>query len=343
MSDQVGQPYFREGQVVVITGASAGLGRALVREYGRQRARIGLLARNPDGLEAARQEAIQLGGQAMVIPTDVAHWEQLEAAAKQIEAQFGPIDVWINNASVSVVAPFTQLQPAEFQRVTEVAYLGAVYGTQVALRRMIERQRGHIVLISDQAVGKGLRFQTAYAGAKSGLKGFYDSLRQELAGSHRGVSLSLIHLPALNTPRHELLSNRTVYATAPTGVVYQPDVAARAIARAASGGGKEYFIGLQVLPGIDRRSWIGRQMGRLLGRSEPDNPPKRADLAEPEHATNLWEPAPGDHGARGRYDRHARRQAVSLTIDTYRAVGATALAGLLFGAAALLRNRNRKE
>lgn len=337
---------FREGQVVVITGASAGLGRSLVREFARQRARIGLLARNREGLEAAQLEVAQLGGQALVVPTDVANWQQLETAAQRVEAVFGPIDIWINNASVSLIAPFTTLQADEIRRVTEVAYLGSVYGTQVALRRMIDRQQGHIVLISDQGVSRGIRFQTAYAGAKAGLKGFYDSLQQELAGTNGSVGVSLVHLPTLNTPRHTLLSKRTFSSVALTGPVYQPAAAARAIARAASGSGQEYFVGLTALPNAKQAARFRQNWKRWFGESEQPLLTESPQLVTNESvAQNLWKPIPGDHGAQGRYDKRARQRAISVQLKTYRAAGTAALVGLLLGAAALLSRRgtNNKD
>ncbi|HVI80508.1 MAG TPA: SDR family oxidoreductase, partial [Candidatus Acidoferrum sp.] len=191
----------RAPQVVAITGASAGVGRATVREFARDGARIGLLARGIDGLQAARSEVEELGSKALVIPTDVANADQVESAAARIEAEFGGIDVWINNAMTSVFSPIKQMTPEEFQRVTEVTYLGYVYGTLAALKRMLPRDRGVIVQVGSALAYRGIPLQAAYCAAKHAVQGFCDSLRCELLHDNSNVKVTMVHMPALNTPQ----------------------------------------------------------------------------------------------------------------------------------------------
>ncbi|MDA8163682.1 MAG: SDR family oxidoreductase, partial [Desulfobacteraceae bacterium] len=188
-------------EVVVITGASAGVGRAAAQAFARQGARIGLLARDPERLEKTRQEVEKLGGQAVAIPTDVADPGQVERAAAEVEKTFGPIDIWVNNAMTSVFAPFAETTPEEFKRVTEVTYLGQVYGTMAALRRMKPRDRGAIVQVGSALADRSIPLQAAYCGAKHGIRGFTDSIRTELIHDGSKVHLTMVQMPALNTPQ----------------------------------------------------------------------------------------------------------------------------------------------
>jgi NAD(P)-dependent dehydrogenase (short-subunit alcohol dehydrogenase family) len=219
----------RRPEVVVITGASAGVGRATVRAFARLGAHIGLLARGHDGLNAARQEVEAVGGQALVLPTDVANDAQVEAAATAVEAAFGPIDIWVNNAMVSVFSPVKEMTPEEFRRVTEVTYLGTVHGTMAALRRMLPRDHGTIVQVGSTLAYRGIPLQAAYCGAKHAIQGFTESVRCELLHDGSHVRLTMVQLPALNTPQFGWVKNRLPHKGQPVPPIYQPGVAAEAI------------------------------------------------------------------------------------------------------------------
>ena len=219
----------KKESVVVVTGASAGVGRATVRAFAARGANVGLLARGSDGLEAARAEVIEAGGRAIAVPTDVADATAVEQAAEAIEQELGPIDVWVNNAMTSVFAPFEEVQPDEFKRVTEVNYLGYVYGTMSALRRMRPRNRGVIVQV-DSALGhRSIPLQSAYCGSKHAIIGFTDSLRCELIQQHSKVRVAVVDMPALNTPQFGWVRNRLPRKPQPVPPIYQPEVAADAI------------------------------------------------------------------------------------------------------------------
>jgi len=219
----------KKESVVVVTGASAGVGRATVRAFAARGANVGLLARGSDGLEAARAEVIAAGGRAIAVPTDVADATAVEQAAEAIEQELGPIDVWVNNAMTSVFAPFEEVQPDEFKRVTEVNYLGYVYGTMSALRRMRPRNRGVIVQV-DSALGhRSIPLQSAYCGSKHAIIGFTDSLRCELIQQHSKVRVAVVDMPALNTPQFGWVRNRLPRKPQPVPPIYQPEVAADAI------------------------------------------------------------------------------------------------------------------
>ena len=219
----------RRPEVVVVTGASAGVGRATVRAFARQGAHIGLLARGIEGLEAARVEVEAAGGKALVLPTDVARDDQVEAAAAAVEEAFGPIDIWVNNAMVSVFSPLQEMTPEEFRRVTEVTYLGTVYGTMSALRRMQPRDHGTIVQVGSALAYRGIPLQAAYCGAKHAIQGFTESLRCELLHDGSHIHLTMVQLPALNTPQFSWVKSRLPHKAQPVPPIYQPEVAAEAI------------------------------------------------------------------------------------------------------------------
>ena len=292
-------------EVVVITGASAGVGRATVREFARAGAAIGLLARNPDGLEGARREVAEAGGRPLVLPTDVADPAQVEAAAERVEQELGPIDIWINNAMTTVFGPVWSVEPEEFRRVTEVTYLGAVHGTQAALRRMRPRNRGRIVQVGSALSYRAIPLQSAYCGAKHALRGFTDSLRTELMHESSRVSVTMVQLPGLNTPQFDLCRAKLEHQPRPMAPVYQPEVAARAIYKAAHGRRRESWVrasttlvvlGQKFMPGLTGR-YLARNAvaGQLTGDRLPQDRPD-----------DLFAPVPGDHGAHGRFDEQAR-------------------------------------
>jgi NAD(P)-dependent dehydrogenase (short-subunit alcohol dehydrogenase family) len=330
--------------VVVITGASAGVGRATARRFARDGARIGLIARGRDGLEAAAREVHGEGGEALVVPGDVANAEQVEAAAQAVEERFGPIDVWINNAMVSVFSPVHEMTPDEFKRVTEVTYLGVVYGTLSALRRMRPRDRGTIVQVGSALAYRGIPLQAAYCGAKHAIQGFMDSLRTELLHDGSHVHVTMVQMPALNTPQFRWVKTRLPRMPQPVPPIFQPEVAAEAIHWAASHRRRELYVGMptveaivgdKVAPGF--ADWYLARTGfESQQTDEPD------DHARP---FNLWDPVPGDHGAHGVFDDRATTRCPELWISTHRRelslVGALA-AAVAFVMAARTIGRGRR-
>jgi NAD(P)-dependent dehydrogenase (short-subunit alcohol dehydrogenase family) len=330
------------GQVVVVTGASAGVGRAIVREFARHGAHLGLLARGEDGLEAARQEVEHAGGQAVVVPLDVADPAAVERAAALVEDTLGPIDVWINNAMLSVFSPVKTMEAEEYRRVTEVTYLGAVYGTLTALRSMLPRDRGVIVQVGSALAYRGIPLQSAYCGAKHAIQGFVESLRTELLHDGTKVRVTMVQLPALNTPQFSWVRSRLPRKPQPVPPIFQPEVAARAIHWAAHHARRELYVGWptvqavvgdKLVPGF--ADWYLARIGYAAQQTDEPVSPDRRD--------NLWQPLPGDHGAHGRFDARARATSVQLWLTTHRrwlgAVGA-GLAGaamVIFAARAQAR------
>jgi NAD(P)-dependent dehydrogenase (short-subunit alcohol dehydrogenase family) len=314
-------------EVVVITGASAGVGRALARAYGERGGRVGLIARGRAGLEAAQHEIEQAGGQAIVCPADVADAAQMEAAASEITARFGPPDVWINNAMVSVFSPVRETTPEEFRRVTEVTYLGVVYGTLAALRRMSPLNRGRIVQVGSALAYRGIPFQSAYCAAKHAVQGFCDSLRCELLHEGSNITVTMVQLPAVNTPQFDWVRSRLPKRAQPMPPVFQPEVAANAIIWAADSGRREVYVGMPTVAAIAGDKLAPGLLDRYLGAtgfdaqqtSEPENPDRR---------DNLWTPLPGDHGAHGRFDSVARDSSVQVWISQHRGAVAAAVASL---------------
>jgi NAD(P)-dependent dehydrogenase (short-subunit alcohol dehydrogenase family) len=285
---------------VVITGASAGVGRALARAFAREGADIGLLARGLDGLEGARREVEGAGRRALVVPTDVADADQVEAAAERVERELGPIDVWINNAMVSVFSPVMQLQPSEVRRVTDVTYLGVVHGTLAALKRMIPRDRGTIVQVGSALAYRGIPLQAAYCGAKHAVQGFTESLRCELLHDRSRVRVTMVQLPAMNTPQFDWVKSRLPREPQPVPPIYQPEVAADAIVWAATANRRELSVGAPTLAAIWGNKIASGLLDRYLARTgyEAQQTDRAADPNRPD---NLWEPLPGDHGAHGRF------------------------------------------
>lgn len=240
----------RTGRVVVITGASAGVGRATVREFASRGDWIALLARDADRLEATRQEVEELGGRALALPTDVAEPDQVEAAAKTVEERFGPIDVWVNNAMVSVLWPVKQMRAEEYRRVTDVTYLGYVYGTLSALRRMLPRDQGVIIQVGSALAYRAIPLQSAYCGAKHAIQGFTESLRSELIHDGSKVRVTIVQLPAVNTLQFSWIKSRMPRHPQPVPPIYQPEVIARAIVWAAEHNRRELTVGVSTLKAI---------------------------------------------------------------------------------------------
>jgi NAD(P)-dependent dehydrogenase (short-subunit alcohol dehydrogenase family) len=327
-------------EVVVVTGASAGVGRAVVREFGSRGAQIGLMARGRDGLEAACREVEAAGGRALVLPVDVSDADAVEQAAEAVEAELGPIDVWVNNAMVSVFSPAIEMTADEFRRVTEVTYLGYVHGTLSALRRMRARDRGTIVQVGSSLCYRGIPLQSAYCAAKHAVQGFTESLRCELIHDGSQVKVTMVHLPATNTPQFDWSRSRMPRRAQPVPPIFQPEVAARAIYHAAHHYRREWNVGLitdvvlagnAVLPGLGDH-YLAANGYESQMTSEPAQPGKR---------DNLYEPLPGDFGARGRFDERSAARSPQLWFTQNRSA---LLAGLsLAGLCLLAVSRGKTE
>lgn len=291
-------------EVVVITGASAGVGRAVVREFARGRASIGLIARGCDRLEAAKREVEAAGGGALAIPADVADAEQVERAADHVERKLGPIDIWINNAMVSVFSPVKKMTSADFRRVTEVTYLGVVHGTLTALRRMLPRDHGIIVQVGSALAYRGIPLQAAYCGAKHAIQGFTESLRTELIHDRSNVKVSMVQLPAVNTPQFDWSKSRMPRKAQPVPPIYQPEVPARAIHYAAHHYRREWNVGLMTDVVIAGNAIAPGAGDYYLAKTGYESQ-MTAEPEDPNRPNNLYDPIPGDPGAHGRFDDRA--------------------------------------
>jgi len=322
-------------EIVVITGASAGVGRATVRAFAEQGAHIGLVARNREALENARQEVEALGGRALVLPTDVADQEAVEAAAARVEDELGPIDVWVNNAMCSVFSPVKEMKPEEYKRVTDVTYLGYVWGTLAALRRMLPRDRGAIVQVGSALAYRGIPLQSAYCAAKHAIQGFCDSLHSELLHDGSRVHLCMVQMPALNTPQFSWVKSRLPRKPQPVPPIFQPEVAARAIVYAAHHRRREIYVGWPTVKAVVGNKMAAGYADHYLARNGYDAQ-QYDGFADPDRPNNLWKPVPGDHGAHGQFDDRATYHSPQLWSNLHRgilaAVGAVGLAGVLWAA-----------
>lgn len=319
-----------DGDVVVITGASAGVGRATARLFAEHGARLALLARGEAGLGAARQDLQNLGGDALTISLDVADAGQVEQAADRIEDELGAIDVWINNAMTTVFGRFMEVTAEEYRRVTEVTYLGVVYGTQAALKHMLPRNRGSIVQVGSALAYRGIPLQSAYCGAKHAIQGFTESLRSELIHDEQDISVSMVQLPALNTPQFGWCETRMPRKPQPVPPIYEPEVAARAIHWAAYHERRELVVGFNaavILWGNKFFPGFGdRYLARTAFEGQQHNGPVDAD-----RPSNLWEPVDDDedYGASGDFSERARSDIWQLWLNTHRWVLGFGLMALL--------------
>ena len=313
---------------MVITGASAGVGRATARAFAAHGAAIGLLARGEDGLNAARREVESLGSRALACTTDIADADQVERAAEAVEQAYGPIDIWINNAMVSVFSPAIQMTSEEFKRVTEVTYLGTVHGTMAALKRMLPRDRGVIIQVGSALAYRAIPLQSAYCAAKHAVQGFTESVRCELQHDGSRVQLCMVNLPALNTPQFRWVKSRLPREPRPVPPIYQPEVAASAIVWTASHPVRELNVGSPtVLALLADKLAPGVADGYLAKTgydAQQTNEPVRPDRAD-----NLWAPLPGDPGAHGDFDAAARPTSLQLQSTILRHTATLAAAAIL--------------
>jgi len=317
-------------EVVVITGATAGVGRATVKEFACHGSAIGLVARGRDGLAAARRDVEAAGTEAVELPLDVADADAVEEAARSVEDRLGPIDVWVNNAMTTVFAPFHEVTAAEFRRATEVTYLGTVHGTMAALRRMRPRGRGVIVQVGSALAYRPIPLQAPYCGAKHAIRGFTDSVRSELLHDGIDVHLTAVDLPALNTPQFDWCEARLPRAPQPVPPIYQPEVAARAIYWAAHHRRREVRVGMPTVAAILANKVAPGLLDSYLGWTGYDS--QQTDEPLPSgRKTNLFSPVEGDHGAHGRFGARAHERSVQLWANTHRGWIAAALSVVIGG------------
>jgi len=314
-------------EVVVITGASAGVGRATAQAFGKRGAKVGLIARGKDGLDAAKREIEEAGGDAIVLPLDVSDENAVEQAAADVERAFGPIDIWVNNAMLSVFSPIMQMTAEDYRRVTDVTYLGYVWGTLAALRRMKPRDRGVIVQVGSALAYRGIPLQSAYCAAKHAVQGFHDSLLTELIHDGSNVRVVMVQMPALNTPQFRWVKSRLPRKAQPVPPIFQPEVAADAIVWAAYSGRREVNVGWPTTQAIIGNNFAPGFADHYLAKNGYDA--QMIDEPEtPGRPDNLWSPLPGDHGAHGVFDDRSTDVSIEMELNKKRgwiAAGAAAL------------------
>lgn len=328
-------------EVVVITGASAGVGRATVREFARHGARIGLIARDKNRLETARDEAQALGGDALVLPLDVSDPQAVDDAAARVEEHFGAIDVWVNNAMVSVFAPTTEITPHELQRVTEVTYLGTAYGTLAAFRHMKPRDRGTIVQVGSALAYRSIPLQAAYCAAKHAVVGFTESLITELLHDGSNVHVTMVHLPALNTPQFSWARSRLPRKPQPIPPIFQPELAAKAIYWAAHQRRREVLVGGPTVLAVWADKLAPAVADRYLAFTGCDAQQQDVPV-EPNRPDNLLDPVPGDYGAHGEFDARASSFSIQYWMTKHRRLIAVGLASCAMAMTLFLRQRGVK-
>jgi short-subunit dehydrogenase len=312
--------------VVVITGASGGVGRATARRIGLRGAKVVLLARGLEGLEGARREVEASGGQALVVRTDVSRYDEVIAARDAAERRFGPIDVWINNAMVSMYSPFMRMTADEFHHIVEVTFLGAVYGTHAALATMAPRDRGVIIQVGSALAFRSIPLQSAYCASKHAIQGFTESLRSELIHEGSHVRVSMVNMPALNTTQFTWTRNRMPHKARPTGTIFQPEVAADAILFAIEHERRELMVGYTTVEATLGEKVFPGLLDNYLAKAAWDGSmlPEPADPAQPD---NFWQPVNADLGAHGNFDALAWNSSPELWLAKHRGLVGSLLAG----------------
>ena len=333
-----------ERPVVVVTGASAGLGRAIAHGFAKRGTRVVLLARNPVALDAAAKECEILGGAGLAIPTDVSDADAVEAAAARVEQELGPIDVWVNNAMVSVFSPVKEMEAADYKRVTDVTYLGFVHGTLSALRRMLPRNRGTVVQIGSALAYRSIPLQSAYCACKHAINGFTDSIRCELHHDKSKVNITTVQMPAMNTWQFDWVKNRLPNNPQPVPPIFDPELAAEVVVEAgmAESPRREYWVGTPTVAAIIGQKFFPGLLDRYLGRTgyksqQIEGEPKPANAQD-----NLYSYVPGVHSARGKFEKRMTRTSVEVFLVLHRhwfALGAAALMAAGGTAVAVKRKR----
>ena len=339
----------RTRQVVVVTGASAGVGRAVARAHGRRGAKVALLARGGEGLDGAAHEVRQAGGQAWPFDLEIADYDQVAAVTEEVEQQLGPIDVWVNAAFTAVFAPVADIEPDEFRRVTEVDYLGFVHGTLAALRVMRPRDRGAIVQVGSALAYRGVPLQAAYCASKHAVQGFHESLRCELLHERSGVRTTMVQLPALNTPQFSWVLSRLPRHPQPVPPIYQPEVAARAVLHAGDHPRRrEYWVGGSTVATLLANSLAAGLLDRYLARTGYQAQ-QTDEVNDPASTSNLWAPADAagkrDYGAHGVFDRFAHERSWQVWTSQHHGMLAAVAAAAMGGWALRkhLRGRARQQ
>lgn len=327
-----------EGQVVVVTGATAGVGRAIIREFAKRKAHIGLIARDEQRLESAKREVEDQGGKAIPLSVDVADAAAVEHAAETVTSAFGPPDVWVNNAMTTVFAPITEIQPEEYKRATEVTYLGCVYGTMAALKRMLPRNRGVILQVGSALAYRSIPLQAPYCGAKHAIVGFTDSLRCELIHQKSEVRVCVVHLPAMNTPQFSWCKTRLPRHPQPVPPIFAPEVAARAIYWAAHHKRREVFVGAPTVKAIYGQKIAPGLADWYLGTHGYDAQ-QTAEPVSADRPNNLFQPVRGDYAAHGIFTAEAKSFSFQNWTNLHRAPLGLALLALT-GLGAFLWRRN---
>jgi NAD(P)-dependent dehydrogenase (short-subunit alcohol dehydrogenase family) len=337
----------KNAQIIVVTGASGGIGRASAVAFAARGATVALLARGEKGLAGAAAEVERAGGRALVVPTDVADEEQVFTAAARVEDEAGPIDVWVNSAFTSVFAPFDQIQPAEFRRVTEVSYLGYVYATMAALRYMKPRDSGTIVQVGSALAYRGIPLQSAYCGAKHAIQGFHEALRCELLHDKSNIHVTMVQMPAVNTPQFDWVLSRLPHHAQPVPPIYQPELAAQAVLYAADHPQRrEYWVGSSTMGTLAANAVAPGLLDRYLARTGYKSQQTERDQ-DADAPVNLWQPADGrggeDFGSHGDFDDTAKDRDPQLWASHHHGVLAAGAGGLAAALTALVRRRSARR
>lgn len=309
-------------RTVVITGASAGVGRATARAFASEGARIGIIARDRERLEAVQKEIEELGGEALIIVADVSDADQVELAAARVEEHFGPIDIWVNNAMTSIFSAFKDMTSDEFRRVTEVSYLGFVHGTSAALSRMLPRNHGTIIQVGSALAERSIPLQSAYCGAKHAIRGFTDSIRCELIHDRSKVHITMVQLPALNTPQFSWTKSRMPFKPQPVPPIFQPEIAADAILWSANHRRREIYVGMSTVKAMWGNKFFAGLLDHYLAFKGYSGQ-QTDELEERDRPDNMWHPVKGDFGAHGKFDACANDKSETLWLvkNKWRGVG----------------------
>jgi NAD(P)-dependent dehydrogenase (short-subunit alcohol dehydrogenase family) len=330
------------GRVVVVTGATAGIGRATAQAFAARGDDVALIARGEEGLRAAAEEIEQRGSRCVAISADMADLDAVRSAVDQVERELGPIDVWVNDAFTTVFAPFTEIKPEEFRRVTEATYLGYVYASHAVLERMLPRNRGTIVQVGSTLAYRGIPLQSAYCGAKHAIQGWHESLRCELLHDKSNVHVTMVQMPAVNTPQFDWVLSRLPKHAQPVPPIYQPELAAKAVVYAADHPKRrEYWVGGTTAATLIANAVAPGLLDRYLARTGFKSQ-QSAEPRNPDRAVNLWEPADGkdgkDYGTHGSFDDKATSRSYQLWGSQHHgALYAAAAAGLAVAAAGVVR------